>query len=468
MAHFGLIGLGVMGQNLARNVARNGFDVVVYNRTTEKTDQFIETYPDVRITATYSIEELSDTLERPRRIMLMVSAGRAVDLVIDALEPYLDPDDVVIDGGNSHYRDTNRRADALAEVGIHFLGTGISGGEEGALWGPSIMPGGPREAYDAVAPMLEAIAAKAEDGAPCVAYLGPRGSGHYVKMVHNGIEYAIMQAIAETYDLLQRAGGLGPQALADVFAEWNRAELSSFLVEITAKIFTVVDETTGRPLIDLILDKAKQKGTGKWTSQDAFDVGVPVPAITAAVEGRILSAFKEQRGHAARLLSGPTPDIEASEALIEPAREALYATMVVAYAQGLALLRGAATEYEFGYDLADVASIWRAGCIIRAALLEEIRAAYSNSPDLTNLLIADSFRESLAERQQGWRTTVTHAIQNGIPMPVMSTALAYYDGYRSERLPANLIQAQRDFFGAHTYERIDAEGTFHTDWTAIT
>lgn len=464
MAHIGLIGLGVMGQNLVRNMARNGFQVAVYNRTREKTEQFAREYPDPNIIPTYTLEEFVAQLERPRRVMLMVKAGRAVDAVVEQVRPLLEPGDIILDGGNSFFADTERRQRDLEPDGIAFLGVGISGGEEGALWGPSIMPGGPKEAYEAVAPIFEAIAAKAPDGEPCVTYLGPGGAGHYVKMVHNGIEYAIMQAIAEVYDLLRRVGGLQVSALAAIFEEWNRAELASFLVEITAYILRVKDPETNQPLVDLILDKAQQKGTGKWTSQNALDLGIPVPSITAAVEARILSAFKDERVQAAQLLSGPVPEVQNRLQLIEQGREALFANMVVAYAQGMALLRGARAEYGYTYHLADVAKIWRAGCIIRAALLEDIRQAFTESPDLPNLLLADTFRQALDVRQQGWREALTVGVTNGISMPVTAASVAYYDGYRSEHLPANLIQAQRDYFGAHTYERVDKPGIFHTEW----
>ncbi len=466
MAHIGLIGLGVMGQNLVRNMARHGFQVAVYNRTRAKTEAFAHEHPDPNIVPTYTLDEFVAQLERPRRVMLMVKAGAPVDAVVEQVRPLLEPGDIIVDGGNSHFTDTERRQRALEPHGIHFLGVGISGGEEGALWGPSIMPGGPREAYDAVAPIFEAIAAKADDGEPCVTYLGPGGAGHYVKMVHNGIEYAVMQAIAEVYDLLRRVGGLQVSDLAAVFEEWNRAELASFLMEITAHILRVKDPESGDPLVERILDKAGQKGTGKWTSQNAFDVGIPVPSITAAVEARIISAFKEERVRAAQLLPGPVPEAQGQNRLqlIEEGREALFADMVVAYAQGMALLRGAAAEYGYTYHLADVAKIWRAGCIIRAALLEDIRRAFAEAPDLPNLLLADTFRQALGERQQGWREALVAGLTNGVPMPVTAASLAYYDSYRSERLPASLIQAQRDYFGAHTYERVDKPGTFHTEW----
>ncbi|HYN87762.1 MAG TPA: NADP-dependent phosphogluconate dehydrogenase [Ardenticatenaceae bacterium] len=464
MANIGVIGLAVMGQNLARNIARNGFDVVVYNRTTATAEAFIAEHGASNLVPAYTLPEFVAALERPRRLLLMVKAGPAVDNIIGQLKPELDAGDIIMDGGNSYFLDTERRAQALAADGIHFLGTGVSGGEEGALWGPSIMPGGARDAYDVVAPILRTIAAKAADGEPCVSYLGPGGAGHYVKMVHNGIEYAIMQAIAEVYDVLHHVGRLSPAQLAQLFAEWNSAELSSFLVEITAHIFQVRDADTGDMLVDLILDKAQQKGTGKWTSQNAFDLGVPVPGITAAVEARGLSARKDERVRASEVLTGPQPVPPNGRDLAGPARAALYSAMVASYAQGFALLQGASEEYHYGYDLGEVAKVWRAGCIIRAGLLEAIHDAFAADPTLPNLLLAPPLREALAERQEGWRHLLATGIQNGIPLPVLGASLAYYDGYRTARLPANLIQAQRDYFGSHTYERIDQPGVFHTDW----
>lgn len=462
----GLIGLAVMGQNLVLNMEDNGFGVAVYNRTGSKTEDFIEGPAAGRnITATYEIEDLVAAVRKPRAIMIMVKAGWPVDAVIDQLRPHLEPGDLIIDGGNSFYEDTERRAEDLAEEGINYLGVGISGGEEGARHGPSIMPGGQREAYERVAPIFEAIAAEAK-GEPCVTYLGPRGAGHYVKMVHNGIEYGYMQLIAESYDLLRRAFGLSTDELHDVFAEWNEGVLSSFLMEITADIFTEIDDQTGEPLIDLILDKAKQKGTGKWTSQDAMDLGVPVPTITAAVEARIISAYKEERKAASEVL--PAPDAVYSgdrETFISAVHDALYASTICAFAQGMAALRGASSEHEYDLNYGDIAKIWRGGCIIRARFLDDIREAFAENPDLPNLLVAPFFRNAVVSRQPAWREVIQKAVELGIPTPGMSSALAYYDSYRTARLPANLIQAQRDYFGAHTYERVDKGGVFHTEWT---
>ncbi|PLS83081.1 MAG: phosphogluconate dehydrogenase (NADP(+)-dependent, decarboxylating) [Chloroflexi bacterium] len=461
----GLIGLAVMGQNLARNIASRGIDVAVYNRTTARTDEFVAVHPDAHITATRSLEDFVAQLERPRRVLLMVQAGQPVDATIQLLLPLLEPGDMIIDGGNSLFRDTERRTVELEAAGIRFLGVGISGGEEGALHGPSIMPGGPRDAYPAIEPILNAIAARAPDGSPCVAYLGPRGAGHYVKMVHNGIEYGDMQLIAEAYDLLARGAGMDAAALAGVFADWNGGELQSFLIEITADILRTSDPGTGQPLVDLILDTAQQKGTGKWTSQNSFDLGVPIPTINAAVEARMLSALKAERVAAADVLHAPTTTFTGDPAaLIATVRAALYASKICAYAQGMALLRAASTEYGYDLDLGAVAALWRAGCIIRARFLDEVTQAYRRKGELTNLLLDPYFAAAVQDRDQAWRAALLTATELGIAMPAMSSALAYYDAYRSARLPANLIQAQRDYFGAHTYQRIDQPGTFHTEW----
>src|SRR3990170_2598908 len=462
----GLIGLAVMGQNLALNMARHGFRVAVINRTPATTEKYVAgPAQGASILPTFDWAEFAAALERPRRVMMMVKAGEPVDATLGQLRPHLEPGDVVIDGGNSHFRDTERRMAELAQAGIHFLGVGISGGE-GALRGPSIMPGGPEEAYRRVEPIFSAIAARAADGEPCSAYLGPGGSGHYVKMVHNGIEYAVMQLIAEVYDVLQRGLAMSADQLAELFAAWNQIELSSFLIEITAKVFVKLDPATGRPLVDLILDEAEQKGTGRWTSEEAFALGVPTPTIHAAVAARALSALKEQRSAASRLLAGSSHAFRGDrQRLIDALQAGLYASIVCSYAQGMALLRAASLEHGYGLELATTAKIWRAGCIIRAALLEDIRAAYSGQPDLTNLLLDDHFRAQLLERQGAWRAAVAAAVELGIPAPALSASLAYFDGYRQERSPANLIQAQRDDFGAHTYRRVDREGVFHSHWS---
>lgn len=466
-AQIGLIGLAVMGQNLVLNLERNGYTVAVYNRTTATMQKFVDEHPGKRLIPCTDLESLVASLERPRKVLIMVQAGCPVDAVIDGLSKLLEPGDLIMDGGNSHFPDTERRSREVTEKGLLFMGVGISGGEEGALWGPSIMPGGPRETWELVRPMLEAISAKApEDGKPCVTYLGPRGAGHYVKMVHNGIEYGDMQLIAEAYDVLQRALGLTAPELADIFDDWNRGELDSFLIEITAKIFRRVDEETGTPLVDLVLDKAAQKGTGKWTSQDALDVGAPIPTINSAVVGRIMSSLKEERVAASKVLPGHAASrYDGHKAqLIDAVRQALYASKISAYAQGMALLRIAGAEYGYELNLAEVAAIWRGGCIIRARFLNRITDAFVRNPDLPNLLLDEELGRAVADRLPAWRHVVQSAVGLGIPAPAFSVSLAYYDSYRSPRLPANLIQAQRDFFGAHTYERVDKPGIFHSAW----
>ena len=464
---FGLIGLGVMGQNFVLNVERNGYGVAVYNRTAETTDKYIAgPAAGKNIKPAYTLKEFIDSLESPRKIMLLVKAGAPVDATIQQLIPLLDKGDLIIDGGNSFFTDTERRAKELESQGFNFFGMGVSGGEEGALWGPSLMPGGSRDAYKEVEPIMNAVAAKAdEDGEPCVTYLGPGGSGHYVKMVHNGIEYGDMELIAEAYYLLDRALGLSAQEFHEIFTEWNKAELSSFLIEITAKVFSKVDEDTGKPLVEVILDKAGQKGTGRWMGENALELGISIPTIIAAVNGRIISSQKEERVHASSVLTGPTKKYEGgSQKLIDATRDALYVSKICSYAQGMSLLKKASLEYGYNMDLGAIARIWRAGCIIRARLLNDITSAFNRNKDLPNLLVDDAFRESVNSRQESWRFVIKCAIEMGIPMPAMSASLAYYDSYRSERLPANLIQAQRDFFGAHTFERIDKPGIFHADW----
>jgi 6-phosphogluconate dehydrogenase len=463
--NFGLIGMAVMGQNLALNVERNGFSVAVYNRTAERTKEFMaEQAKDKEIKAAYSVEELVEMLEKPRKILLMVKSGAPVDATIDQLKPHLEPGDMIIDGGNSFFGDTERRAEDLEAMGLLYIGTGVSGGEYGALWGPSIMPGGQPEAYALVEPILTAIAARV-NGDPCVTYIGPRGSGHYVKMVHNGIEYGDMQLIAESYDILHRVGGLSAQELHEVFAEWNQGELESYLIEITADIFARMDDETGKPLVDVILDEAKQKGTGKWTSQNAFDLGAPIPTINAAVESRIISAYKDERVAASTLLSGPALQYKGDlDELIQAMRKALYSAKICSYAQGMALLRAASEEYDYDLKVGEIAAIWRGGCIIRAKFLDRIREAYERNPNLSNLLLDSGFKADVESGQEALRFVIKTAVENGVPCLAFSSALAYFDAYRTARLPANLTQAQRDYFGAHTYRRVDKEGVFHTEW----
>lgn len=466
-ANIGLIGLAVMGQNLVLNMERNGYTVAVYNRTTSTMQQFVDENPGKKLVACETLENFVASLETPRKMMIMVKAGPAVDVVIDSLIPLLDQGDLIMDGGNSFYPDTERRAISVSEQGFNYLGVGVSGGEEGALWGPSIMPGGSKEVWSSVKDILESIAAKApDDGKPCVSYLGPRGAGHYVKMVHNGIEYGDMQLIAESYDILQRALGLQPAELAEIFAEWNQGELDSFLIEITAQIFRRIDEETGEPLVNMVLDKAAQKGTGKWTSQDAFDIGAPIPTINSAVVGRIVSSLKSERVAASKVLTSGTGATYTGnkQELIDAVRQALYASKISAYAQGMALLRMASNEYDYNLNLGETAALWRAGCIIRAHFLNNITAAFTRNPELPNLLLDDEFRQAVGDQLPAWRHVVQTAVSLGIPVPAFSGSLAYYDSYRSERLPANLIQSQRDFFGAHTYERVDKEGIFHSEW----
>jgi 6-phosphogluconate dehydrogenase len=464
---FGMIGLGVMGQNFALNVERNGFGVTVYDISSEAIHSYIQgKAAGKNIEAANSMEDFVDALESPRRIMFLVPAGKPVDSVIKSLTPLLQRDDTIIDGGNSFYSDTERRAAELGARGIKYLGMGVSGGEEGALWGPSLMPGGAEEAYRELEPIMTAVAAKAEeDGEPCVTYIGRGGSGHYVKMVHNGIEYGDMQLISEAYDILRRALKLPAQELHDIFSGWNKGELSSFLIQVTAKVLSKIDEESGKPLVDLILDKAGQKGTGKWTSRNALDLGAAIPTITAAVDGRIISSQKEERLHAAEILTGPAEEYSGNaQELIDAVRDALYASKICSYAQGMSLLSKASDEYDYNLNPAEIARIWRAGCIIRAKLLNDITSAYARNHHLPNLLLDVDFQKIISSCQRGWRFVIQTAVELGIPVPAMSASLAYYDGYRSARLPANLIQAQRDFFGAHTFERVDKPGSFHADW----
>jgi 6-phosphogluconate dehydrogenase len=465
---FGIIGLGVMGENLALNTERNGFPIVVWDRQWPRTESFLQRRTEGKqIFAARTMQEFAALLERPRKILVMVKAGDPVDWTISQLKPYLDPDDILMDGGNSHFQDTIRREKELAADRIRLLGVGISGGEVGALLGPSIMPGGDRKAYEEVRPIFEAIAAKVEDG-PCVTYIGPNGAGHFVKMVHNGIEYGDMQLIAEAYDMLRRILRLEAYELAQIFSQWNQGLLNSYLIEITAKIFTVKDPSTGKPLVDLIVDKAGQKGTGKWTSILALELGVAVPTIHAAIEARVLSSLKEERLIAARELQGP-PNVGYSgekQKFIECVHDALYASKICSYAQGMALLRAGSDRYQWNINLAELARIWKGGCIIRAQFLGKIKIAYERKPDLPNLLFDPEFRTWVVEAQPRWRKAVSIAATVGVPVMAMSGSLGYFDSYRSEKLPQNLTQAQRDFFGAHLYERVDQPqaGFIHTNW----
>jgi 6-phosphogluconate dehydrogenase len=462
----GLIGLAVMGQNLVLNMERNGFGVGVYNRTESTTTAFIEGPASGKnITATYTLKDLFASLKKPHVVTIMVKAGGPVDEVIAQLKPYLESGDLIIDGGNSHFRDTERRSKEMEAKGIRYMGVGISGGEEGALWGPSIMPGGPREAYDLVEPILKSIAAKVNNE-PCVTYIGPRGSGHFVKMVHNAIEYGDMQLIAEAYDVLHRGLKLSEDELHEVFARWNKGPLSSYLIEITAHIFTCIDNKTKRPLVEMVLDQAEQKGTGRWTIQAALELSVPIPTINAAVEARILSTYKLERMEAAKVFLIPVSPYRGDrDAFVNAVGDALYVSKICSYAQGMALLRMASEEYNYNLDYSEIARIWRGGCIIRARFLDDVRVAFKENTNLSNLLIAPFFHEEVLSRHTALRHVVGTSIELGIPAPGMSASLAYFDAYRSGRLPANLIQAQRDYFGAHTYRRVDQEGIFHTKWT---
>jgi 6-phosphogluconate dehydrogenase len=463
----GVVGLGVMGHNLALNMESNGFPVAGYDLDAKKTEAFLKgPASGKQIIGVASPAELMAALEKPRRVLMMVPAGAPVDSAITHLKSSLEKGDILIDGGNSFFMDTERRNTELEKEGFNFVGAGVSGGEEGALWGPAIMPGGQREAWEALAPIFRAISAKADDGAPCVSYMGPRGAGHYVKMVHNGIEYGDMQLIAEVFDVLHRAGGLNASEISSLFEEWNGGELKSYLVEITADILKKVDPDTGRPLVDVILDEAQQKGTGKWTSQNALDLGAPIPTINAAVESRILSSLKPQRVAASKVISGPKTAFSGERSkLIAAARQALYASKITSYAQGMGMLAMASAEYKYDLNLRDIASIWRGGCIIRASLLNDIMSAFERNGKLQNLLLDDAFRTAVEERQNSWRFFIKTAIDAGIPVLATSASLSYFDAYRSETLPANLTQAQRDYFGAHTYRRVDRDGIFHTEWT---
>ncbi len=466
-ATFGVTGLAVMGANLARNIARHGITVAVHNRTNAKTDEFMADYGhEGTFVPAHDVASFVAAIARPRAILIMVKAGKPVDDVIAELLPHLEAGDILIDGGNSYFGDTRRRTQDIEAKGFRYIGTGVSGGEEGALLGPSIMPGGTQEAYHLIEPILTTIAAQV-DGVPCCTYIGADGAGHYVKMVHNGIEYADMQLIAEAYDVLKQMLDLSAGEIGDIFARWNEGDLDSYLIQITSEVLHKKDEQTGRPLVDLILDEAEQKGTGRWTSESALELGVPLTAITEAVFARALSALKADREDAARILSGPRKKFGSSDRdfrLIDDVRDALYASKIVAYAQGFEQMTAAAAEYGWNLQLGTIATIWRGGCIIRARFLDRIKEAYDADPRLKNLLLAPYFTGAVTSRQGAWRRVVTQAIDAGIPVPAFSSALAYYDGYRRERGPANLIQGLRDYFGAHTYRRTDAFGSFHTRW----
>jgi 6-phosphogluconate dehydrogenase len=470
-ADVGLIGLAVMGENLALNIESRGYRIAVFNRTTSVVDALMAgRAAGRRFVGCHTVEELVQALAAPRKVMLMVKAGPAVDALIDQLLPMLSAGDVIIDGGNTHFADTERRTKYVESKGMWFIGTGVSGGEEGALVGPSLMPGGSRSAWPMVKPIFQSIAAKVGPNGdiPCCEWVGPRGAGHYVKMVHNGIEYGDMQLICEAYFLLRQALGLTNAELYEVFDEWNRGELDSYLIEITRDIFSVKDPDTGKDLVDLILDKAGAKGTGKWMSQLALDAGVPSTLVTEAVYARSLSALKPARERASHLLSGPTGQYKGDKAsFVSEVRQALYASKIASYAQGFVQLQAAAAEHEWPLDYGNIALLWRGGCIIRARFLERIKDAFDANPRLENLLLAPYFSAAVEKGQNAWRHVVMTAVGLGIPAPAFTTALTYYDGYRTERLPANLLQAQRDYFGAHTYERIDKPGTFHTDWLSL-
>ena len=466
---FGVIGLAVMGENIALNVERNGFPIAVYNRSREKTDAFRAHRAQGRnVRAAFSLEQFVASLERPRKILVMVQAGKPVDAVIQQLKPLLQEGDIIIDGGNSWFEDTDRRTQELEPIGLRYIGMGVSGGEEGALNGPSLMPGGTRSSYEYLSPIFNKIAAQVDDG-PCVTYIGPGGSGHYVKMVHNGIEYGDMQLIAEAYDLLKNVAGLNAAQLHEVFAQWNTTdELNSFLIEITANIFPYVDPDTNIPLVDLIVDAAGQKGTGRWTVQTALELGVAIPTITAAVNARILSSIRDERIAASKIITGPNAKYGGDiAAFVNMVRDALYCSKICSYAQGMALLSTASKTYNWELNLGEMARIWKGGCIIRAGFLNKIKKAFDENPALPNLLLAPEFKQTILDRQAAWREVIVTAAKLGIPVPAFSASLDYFDSYRRDRLPQNLTQAQRDYFGAHTYKRTDKEGSFHTEWVPI-
>lgn len=461
----GVIGLAVMGKNLALNIESKGFTVSVFNRSPEKTHDLLKEAEGKNLQGYFSIEEFVESLESPRKILIMVQAGPATDATIGQLIPHLDKGDIIIDGGNAYFPDTVRRSKELEEQGFRFIGAGVSGGEEGALKGPAIMPGGQESAYELVKPILTSIAAQV-NGEPCTTYIGPDGAGHYVKMVHNGIEYGDMQLIGEAYHLMKDVLGLTAEEFHQIFSEWNKGELDSYLIEITADIFSKYDEETGKPMVDVILDAAGQKGTGKWTSQSALDLGVPLSMITESVFSRFLSAMKEERIAASKVLSGPKtePFSGDKQEFIENVRKALFASKIVSYAQGFAQMRAASDEYGWNLKYGNIAMIFRGGCIIRSQFLQNIKDAYDKDAELKNLLLDPYFKNVVESYQDAWRKVISVAVEKGIPVPGFSSALSYYDSYRTERLPANLLQAQRDYFGAHTFKRVDKEGTFHHNW----
>ena len=464
--NFGVFGLGVMGASLARNIERNGFPTVVFNYTYDLTELFMAaSKPEQKFTEARTVFEFVNALDRPRKILIMVTAGKAMDAVIETLKPFLEPGDILIDGGNTHFSDTDRRILELEGTGIQYIGMGVSGGEQGALWGPSMMPGGDEGTYHYIRPVLEAIAAKAEDGAPCVSYIGKGSAGHFVKMVHNGIEYGDMQLIAEAYDILRFGLELSPDDIAEAFAKWNKGELSSYLIEITSQIVNFSDDRKDGVLIDSIQDKAGMKGTGTWTGQAALTYGVPIPTIKAALHGRALSSLSEERKLAQKVYhTGVNKIVGDPDEWIDKIGAAMYASKICSYAQGFALLRIASVESRYNLNLSNIASIWRGGCIIRAKFLDRIRDAFESQPDLQNLLLDESFVGEIKERVEAWRDVASTAVKAGISLPAMTASLAYFEAMRRELLPTNLIQAQRDFFGAHKYSRNDMEGTFHTKW----
>ncbi|AMV62277.1 6-phosphogluconate dehydrogenase, decarboxylating [Pediococcus damnosus] len=462
----GVVGMAVMGKNLALNIESRGYTVAIYNRTGSKTEKVVSDHPEKHLVPSYTIADFVNSLEKPRRIMMMVKAGKATDAVIAQLLPHLDKGDVLIDGGNTFFEDTMRRNAELDNSGINFIGTGVSGGELGALEGPSMMPGGQKEAYDLVAPIFEKMAAKAEDGTPCVTYIGPNGAGHYVKMIHNGIEYGDEELIDESYNLLRNMVGLSVDEIADTFSEWNKGELDSYLIEITADILTRKDDLgSGKPIVDLIMDKGGNKGTGKWSSQNALELGVPQSLITESVYARYISVLKDERLAASKVLPKPEGKVSFDkDEVIEKIRQALYFSKIMSYAQGFEQMKVASKHYDWDLQFGEIAKIWRAGCIIRAGFLQNITDAFDKDPELNNLLLDDYFKDIAKKYQESVRDIVGLAVKSGVPIPGFSAAISYYDSYRSAVLPANLLQAQRDYFGAHTYERVDREGTYHFPW----